>query len=108
MKSQSGWERFGRQLGILTLGATAGSVLALLYAPASGKVTRRRIEMQLRTLGRSTGKRLYKAKRMLAKKAKKIRLAATEKLNDTREWLVERAAGNGKPHPLPRRVAHHN
>ena len=97
--------KLGRNAGLLALGAAAGSVLALLFAPASGKVTRKRIGSSLRGMGRSTARQLNQTKRMLAKKAGALRNAASEKIGDTREWLLERvASGNGKAHALPRRA----
>ena len=43
---------FGRGIVAFTLGATAGSILALLFAPASGEVTRRRIANKMRSARR--------------------------------------------------------
>ena len=106
MKGNPRWGKFGQNLGLFALGAAAGSTLALLYAPASGRMTRKRITLKFRSLERSTGRQLQKTKKLLAKKAKDLREVATERLGNTREWLVERV-GNGK-HPLPRRVVHHN
>ena len=97
--------KLGWNAGLVALGAAAGSVLALLFAPASGKVTRKQIGYKIRGLGRSTARQLNQTKRVLAKKAGAIRNAASEKLGDTREWLLERvASGNGKHHALPRRA----
>ena len=106
MKGNRQWVGFGQTVGAFALGATAGSIIALLYAPASGRATRKRIGLKFRTLERSTGRQLLKAKKLLAKKAENLREAASEKLGNTREWLVERVGGNGK-HSLSRRVVHH-
>lgn len=97
--------RLGRNAGLFALGAAAGSVLALLFAPASGSVTRKRIGYKIRGMGRSTVRQLSRTQRVLAKKAGALKNAASEKLEDTREWLLERvASGNGKHHALPRRA----
>ena len=89
-------KKVGLTVGVFALGATAGSLLALLFAPASGRATRRRLGNQFR-----------QAKRLLAKKAGYLKEAATEKIGETREWLVDRVMnGNGK-HPVRHRIAHH-
>ncbi|MBI3332479.1 MAG: YtxH domain-containing protein [Candidatus Omnitrophica bacterium] len=96
MKGNGHWSQLGQTAGSFAAGAAAGSILALLFAPASGRVTRKRI-----------GHQLKQAEKLVAKKASVLREAAMEKLGDTRDWLVERVRnGNGK-HPLPRRVMHH-
>ncbi len=96
----------GLTIGAFTLGATAGSVLGLLFAPASGPVTRRRIVMKIRNYGRTTARQLVQAKRQLARQAAEVRRAAVEKLGDTREWLVERARLSAN-HTNHRRPVHH-
>ena len=85
-----------QSLGIFTLGATIGSLSALFFAPASGRVIRKRLGSQLR-----------QAKKQLIKKADLLRETAVEKLGDTRQWLVQRVMnGNGK-HSMRRRAVHH-
>ena len=74
------------------LGAAAGSIVALLYAPASGQITRKRLVMRVRTLKRDAAKRLSKTQRELAVKAEHVRDAATE-------WISEHVPhrnGNGR------------
>lgn len=83
--------KWGKTAGAFALGAAAGSTLALLYAPTSGRVTRKKI-----------GQGVSRAQKVLARKAELLKDAATEKLTDTKEWLVTRI-GNGR-HPAPRRV----
>ena len=96
MKGNSRWSQLGQTAGSFAIGAAAGSVLALLFAPASGQVVRKRI-----------GHQLKQTEKLLAKKAVALREAAMDKLGETREWFVGRVRnGNGK-HPLPRRVPHH-
>ena len=50
----------GRAIAAFTLGASAGSILALLFAPASGKVTRTRVAQKFRQLQRTAGGKLGK------------------------------------------------
>ena len=96
--------QWGKTAGIFALGAAAGSVIALLYAPASGRTTRKKIGMKFKSLQRSTAQQVLRAKKVLARKAGTLQRAATEKLEDTREWLVERMSNGKHPHPAPRRV----
>ena len=104
----SGWRQAA---GAFALGATAGSAAALLFAPASGRATRKKIAMKLRSLERSTARKLQHTQQMLAKKAGNLKEAAVEKLGDTREWLLERisnANGSKNHRSVPRRVVHHS
>ena len=99
--------KWGKNAGWAALGAAAGSAAALLCAPASGKATRKRIASEFRSMGRSTTRQLNQTKRMLAKKARVLRGAASEKIEDTRGWLLEKVStGNGRHHPAARRAAH--
>ena len=109
MKKNPGWQKFGLTAGGLFVGTALGGLLGLLYAPASGRVTRKKIGLQFRSWERNTARQLNHTKKLLVKKAGNLREAAAEKLGDTREWLVERvASGNGKHHPsLSRRIFHH-
>ena len=89
-----------RTVGTFTLGAAAGSILALLYAPASGKVTRRRIGMRVRALRQQTVRQLGRTRKLLAE-------ATTEKIQHAREWVTEHLPnGNGK-HPVRQRAVRH-
>lgn len=75
------------------LGAAMGSIAALLYAPASGKVTRRRLAMRARNLQKDTLRRIGRTQRVLANKAESVREAATE-------WITDHIPhqGNGNRH----------
>lgn len=95
----------GRTLGALTLGATAGSVLALLLAPGSGQATRRRIGRRVLAWERASARQWRQARRMLARRAGGWREAAVEKVGQTREWLNERAANHNGRRPVRHRVA---
>lgn len=99
--------KLGQVAGAFALGATAGSVAALLLAPTSGKISRKRLASKFRTMGRSATRGLQQSQKLLAKKAVLLKDAAVERLGETREWLMERIPnGNGKHHPVPRRAAH--
>jgi gas vesicle protein len=80
-----------RTVATFALGAAAGSLVALLYAPASGKVTRKRLAMRVRNLQRTAARRLGETKRALATRAEHVREAATE-------WIAD-------PKPAARLVA---
>ena len=98
---------FGKWCGLFAIGAAAGSLCGLLLAPASGRVTRKRIAMKFKSLELEGNRQIKQAKKLLVKKAEDLRDVANEKLSQTREWLVERVvAGNGK-HPSHRRLVHH-
>jgi len=85
---------------VFTLGAAAGSLLSLLYAPASGQVTRRRLALKARQAQRALQRRLGQTQRVLIAKAGEVRDAATE-------WVAEHVPhGNGR-HPLRRREVRH-
>jgi len=79
------------------IGATVGSLIALLYAPASGTVTRRRMALRARNLRKAAVRRLGHTQRMLATRAGDMREAATE-------WITDHMPryGNG------RRAVHHS
>ena len=85
---------------VFTLGATAGSIIALLCAPASGKVTRRRLALKVRGLKRAAIRRIGETQRDLASKAEHVREAATE-------WISGHMPhGNGR-HPVRHRTVRH-
>ena len=89
-----GWRR---TLGAFAVGAAAGSATALLLAPASGRVTRKRIAGEFRSLGRSTARQIRQTRRLLVRKAGALKETAVERLGEGREWLLERVSnGNGK------------
>ena len=83
-----------------TIGAAVGSVVALLYAPASGQVTRKRLAMKMRTLKRTALRRIGQTQRELATRAERVREAASE-------WITDHVPhGNGR-HPIRRRTVRH-
>lgn len=84
----------GKTLAAFAIGATAGSILALLFAPASGRVTRNRLAQGVRKLQKTGMRKIGKATHALAVKVGNAREAASE-------WLTTRV--NGKHHV----VRHH-
>ena len=79
MKTKYRGFQIARAVGLVTLGAAAGSIGTLLFAPAAGRVTRRRIALQLRTLKRQTTRQLGQG------------------IRQAQEWLVERVHnGHGR------------
>ena len=91
-----------RTAAAFTLGAAAGSILALLYAPASGQVTRKRLARKVEGLRREAGRRLGRTRKVIADQAVQVREAATE-------WIAEHVPhANGRQHirRMVRHVAH--
>ena len=82
----------GRTVGTFALGAAVGSLLALLYAPAAGKTTRKRIQMRLRTIQRS---------------AVELREAAGQKLNGARKWFTSHVGARNGRRIRRQPVTHH-
>ena len=79
-----------RTIVAFSAGAAIGSVVALLYAPASGEVTRRRLALKVRNLRRTAARRLGETQRAFAKRAGQVREAASG-------WIAEhRPYGNGR------------
>ena len=97
----------GRAVGIFALGAATGGIIALLFAPASGCVTRRRIALKVRAMRRQTIQQLSRTKRLLARKAEDLRETTTEKLHDARAWVAHRLVDGNGHREVRRRVAHH-
>ena len=95
-----------RTFGAFALGATAGSIAALLYAPASGRVTRRRIGMKFHALQQQTGRKLGQAQRLLARKAQRLQRTAVRKLQDARHWMTDHVV-NGHAKWAGRRALQH-
>ena len=83
-----------KTIAAFSLGAAAGSILALLYAPASGKVTRRRLAMRVSQLRRTAVRRFGQTQRAFVTKAAHVREAATE-------WIAGHMP-NGR-HPIRHR-----
>lgn len=83
-------------------GAAVGSLLALLYAPASGAVTRKRLANRIRTMKKGAVRRLGQTQRVLASKAEDVREAATEWISDH----MPRNNGNGRHRALHQAKAH--
>jgi len=96
----------GRRAGLLqatasfALGAVTGGIVALLYAPTSGQVTRRRLLMKARGLQRTAVRRFGRAQRALATKAERVREAAAG-------WVTDRFPARNGRHPIRHRVIRH-
>lgn len=86
-----------RTVGAFALGATLGSIIALLCAPASGKVTRRRIALKVRAMRQQTIRQLGRTKKLLARKAEDLREATTERFLHAREWVAGQVANGKQP-----------
>ena len=86
---------------VFALGAAAGSIIALLYAPASGTVTRKRLAMKIRRFRSVAGRRIVETRRALAQQAGRVGQAASG-------WLVDHLPheANGRHRPLRRRIHH--
>ncbi|MBI2104445.1 MAG: YtxH domain-containing protein [Candidatus Omnitrophica bacterium] len=82
------------------LGAVTGAIVALLYAPTSGQVARRRLAMKARGLQRTAVRRLGRAQRALATKAEHVREAAAG-------WMTERFPVRNGRHPIRHRAIRH-
>lgn len=98
MKDQRRRGGLGRTIAAFGIGAAAGSVVALLFAPASGQVTRKRLTMRVRNTQRALGRTLGQARKQLAHRAEYVREAATD-------WIAEHVPhGNGNGRHAPRRA----
>ena len=97
MKEQR--RRGGAIRTVATIGFAGGIgyLLGVLFAPASGQVTRRRLAMRAQALRKSAVRRIGQTQKVLACKATEVRDAATT-------WLSEHVPhnGNGRRH-----AAHH-
>ena len=76
----------GLALAAFALGATAGSILALLFAPASGRVTRKRLAQGVHKFQRVGLRKLGQTSHLIAKKVGYVKDAATE-------WISEHVNG---------------
>lgn len=73
--------RFTESVGTLVIGATIGTLAALLFAPASGKALRRRIGLRFHALQR---------------RATYWRDAAAKRLTYARAWVTGQNSHNGR------------
>ena len=93
-------------IGAFALGAAAGSITALLLAPVSGQVARRRIGQRVRRIQQQAARRLDRTRRTLARRAESLREATAGQLEGARVW-VNRHLGNGHNRRTARRVLRH-
>jgi gas vesicle protein len=89
-----------RTIAAFGLGAATGSILALLYAPASGKVTRRKLALRAQNLKRTAIRRFGQTQRALAVRAENVREAATE-------WITDHMPHGNGGHRVRRREVRH-
>lgn len=89
----------GRTVAAFALGATAGSILALLFAPTSGRVTRKRLVQEIGKLRKSATRKLGETTKLLATKVENAREVATD-------WISQHVT-NGKHQPIRRRPVRH-
>lgn len=82
MKQQRFLGRNVQAVAAFALGATAGSLIALLYAPASGQLTRRRLGQRVRRLQRDAARQLQRTQRVFATKAGQVQQVASGWIND--------------------------
>lgn len=94
-----------RTASAFAVGAAAGSLLALLYAPASGQTTRRRLGLQVRRWQRGTLRGLGQAQRVLVNGADRVREAATGWISGRVPQYQERSI-NGRQTSRRRIVRH--
>ena len=88
-----------RTAGVFALGAAVGSIFALLYAPASGQVTRRRLALKARNMRKAVVRRIGQTGRALTTRASVVRDAAGE-------WLAERMGQRNGRHAIRRPIRH--
>ena len=86
-------------IAAFTFGAALGSIGALLYAPASGQVTRKRLTSKIRTFQRTAARRLGQTQRALVDRAEQVREAASG-------WIAEHVPHNGNGRVYSRRPRH--
>lgn len=86
-----------RTVAAVGTAAGIGYLLGILFAPASGKVTRRRIALKAQAFRKTAVRKLGQTQKVLATKAVEVRERAGE-------WIAEHMPHNGNGH---RRMAHH-
>ena len=96
-----------RTIGLFSLGAAVGSGVALLFAPASGRVTRRRIAQKLRYTQRVAAQKLGRAGKVIARQAVNLREAATERIYSAKDWVAGHVTNGHATRRSTRRAAHH-
>lgn len=79
----------GKTVAAFAIGAALGSALALLFAPASGNVTRKRLAQNMGKLKKAGLRKIGKATHVIAARVGDAKEAASE-------WLTQRVNGHGK------------
>lgn len=80
--------RIGRTAGAVAIGAAAGSLFALLWAPRSGRSTRRQLGLHARSLRRAAARQAGQTRRLLSREATSLCDATTASLSDARTWMT--------------------
>jgi gas vesicle protein len=104
-----------RAAATFAAGAAVGTGIALLTAPASGKVTRERIGKRVHKISKTATRKLGRTQKLLARKADRtqkliarkatrVGKQATAKLQHAREWVVNQVNTNGHKVSLRRRA----
>lgn len=98
---------YARTAGTFLLGAAVGSIAAVLTAPASGEVTRRRLLLRARNAERALARKLGRARTVLIRRAERTRNAANHWITEhVMNGQAKRTNGHGR-RPVRRRVAQH-
>ena len=79
--------RAARTVGAIAIGAAAGSIVALLCTPRSGRAMRQLIRQRMRTLRRNATRRVGETQRVLAREAEALRDATASGLVEARDWV---------------------
>jgi gas vesicle protein len=84
--------------GMFLLGATAGAVIALLYAPASGEETREQISKKSQDLLDELNDKIDEGKQLvddLKRRAVHVKSRVAEAIREDLDMQAEKAANNG-------------
>jgi gas vesicle protein len=81
------------------MGAAIGSIVSLLYAPASGKAMRKQLASRAKDLRKRATRRIGQTRKHLACQAEQVREAATE-------WIKENVPHTNGRHAVQPRVRH--
>ena len=87
-----------RTAGTFAIGAAVGSVVALLLAPVSGKVARKRIGMKLQNLQRRASRQFRSLERTASRKLGK-------QITSARSWMSNHLPNGHARRSTRRRVA---
>ena len=92
--------RKGQTITAFALGAALGGIAALLFAPASGAVTRKRLLLKAKNVRRTMGRKIQLAQRVVTDRAVEARDAATE-------WITDHVSNGHGRRPMRRHALRH-